>query len=70
AVLARVTGLDRLSAPGRARILPARPDGVGGWTLSGRVRTAHLADLAGAPALAVVPEGAGADDPVEIVDWI
>ena len=70
AVLARVTALDRLSAPGRARILPARPDGAGGWTLSGRVRTAHLADLAGAPALAVVPEGAGADDPVEIVDWI
>ena len=70
AVLARVTALDQLSAPGRARILPARPDGAGGWTLSGRVRTAHLADLAGAPALAVVPEGAGADDPVEIVDWI
>ncbi|WP_216693360.1 NTP transferase domain-containing protein [Dietzia psychralcaliphila] len=70
AVLARVTGLDRVAAPGRARVLPARPDGTGGWTLSGRVRTAHLADLAGAPALAVVPEGAGADDPVEIVDWI
>ncbi|MET3860816.1 molybdopterin molybdotransferase [Dietzia sp. 2505] len=70
AVLARVTGLDRLSAPGRARILPARPDGAGGWTLSSRVRTAHLADLAGAPALAVIPEGAGADDLVEIVDWI
>ena len=40
------------------------------------MRTAHLADLAGAPALAVVPESggpgadAGADDLVEIIDWI
>ena len=69
-VLARVCGLADLSAPLRARILPARPDGTGGWILTDRVRTAHLADLAGAPALAVVPEGATNDSPVELVDWI
>ncbi|MDX2357911.1 NTP transferase domain-containing protein [Dietzia sp. PP-33] len=69
-VLTRVAGLDGLAAPTRARVLPARPDGSGGWTLTGRVRTAHLADLAGAPVLAVVPEGAGPHDPVELVDWV
>jgi molybdopterin biosynthesis enzyme/molybdopterin-guanine dinucleotide biosynthesis protein A len=68
----RVHGLADLATPGRSRILPARPDGAGGWHLADRVRTAHLADLAGAPALAVVPEsgGAAADDLVEIIDWI
>ena len=69
-VLVRMPGLADLAAPGRARILPARPDGAGGWVLADRVRTAHLADLAGAPCLAVVPEDAGPDDPVELVDWI
>lgn len=77
-MLGRVHGLADLATPGRSRILPARPDGAGGWHLAGRVRTAHLADLAGAPALAVVPEsggpgagaGAEADDLVEIIDWI
>ncbi|EYT61971.1 molybdopterin biosynthesis protein [Dietzia sp. UCD-THP] len=69
-VLVPVPGLDRAAAPGRTRILPARPDGAGGWSLSARVRTAHLADLAGAPALAVVPEGAASGDLVEIIDWI
>ncbi|TCJ79357.1 UNVERIFIED_ORG: molybdopterin biosynthesis enzyme [Dietzia maris] len=75
-VSGRVPGLADLATPGRSRILPARPDGAGGWHLADRVRTAHLADLAGAPALAVVPEsggpgaGAGADDLVEIIDWI
>ena len=68
--LARVDGLAALAAAGRDRLLPARPDGVGGWALAGRVRTAHLADLAGAPALAVVPEAAGTGDLVELVDWI
>lgn len=69
-VFARVDGLTELAAPGRARILPARPDGRGGWILTDRVRTAHLADLAGAPALAVVPEAAEVNALVEIVDWI
>lgn len=69
-VFARVDGLAELAAPGRARILPARPDGRGGWILTDRVRTAHLADLAGAPALAVVPESADVNALVEIVDWI
>ncbi|MBF6842105.1 molybdopterin biosynthesis protein, partial [Acinetobacter baumannii] len=69
-VLAHVPGLADLAAPGRARILPARPDGAGGWVLADRVRTAHLADLAGAPALALVPEGAAPDSSVELVDWI
>ena len=69
-VLVRVPGVADLAAPGRSRILPARPDGAGGWVLTERVRTAHLADLAGAPALALVPEGAGPDSPVELIDWI
>lgn len=70
AVRVGVPGVADLAAPGRSRILPARPDGDGGWVLTERVRTAHLADLAGAPALALVPEGAGADSPVELIDWI
>ncbi len=69
-LLGRASGLGGLAAPGRARILPARPDGFGDWILTDRVRTAHLADLAGAPALAVVPEGATHDSPIELVDWI
>lgn len=69
-LLVRVPGVADLSAPGRARILPARPDGAGGWAVADRVRTAHLADLAGAPCLAAVPESAGPDDSVELVDWI
>ena len=68
-VLVRVPGLDGFAAPGRARVLPARPDADGAWTLAARVRTSHLADLAGSPALAVVGEGAGPDDPVELLDW-
>ncbi|WP_314037658.1 NTP transferase domain-containing protein [Dietzia sp. CH92] len=64
-VTALVPGLAQLANPERARILPARPDGAGGWQLAGRVRTAHLADLAGAPALALVPEGAGAEGGAE-----
>ncbi|TCW23918.1 NTP transferase domain-containing protein [Dietzia cinnamea] len=59
-VTADLPGLADVANPGRARILPARPDGTGGWRLADRVRTAHLADLAGAPALAVVPEGGDA----------
>lgn len=69
-LLVRVPGVADLAAPGRARILPARPDGASGWTFADRVRTAHLADLAGAPWLALVPEGAAPDSPVELVDWI
>lgn len=80
-VTAQVAGAGALAHPARARILPARPDGAGGWTVAERVRTAHLADLAGAPAVAVIPEagpGASADagsDPgpgsaVEILDWL
>ena len=68
--LDRVEGVDRVANPGRARILPARPGAAGGWVLTPNVRTAHLADLAGSPALAVVPEGAAPDDRVEIVAWI
>lgn len=68
-VLTRIDGADGHAHPARARVLPAGPDGRGGWELTGRVRTAHLADLAGSPVLAVVPEGAGADDPVELLDW-
>lgn len=61
-----------LAAPSRSRILPARPDDSGGWAISGRVRTAHLADLIGAPALALIPEGSdtGPGDLVELVDWV
>ncbi|MGN0101481.1 MAG: NTP transferase domain-containing protein [Dietzia sp.] len=81
-VTAPVRDLARLANPARARILPAWPDGTGGWRLADRVRTAHLADLAGAPALAVVPEGGnagagagagsgtGSGGRVELVDWI
>ncbi|WP_244192496.1 NTP transferase domain-containing protein [Dietzia lutea] len=85
-VAAELPGLAGVANPGRARILPAWPDGTGGWRLADRVRTAHLADLAGAPALALVPEGedagagagagsgagsgAGAGGRVELVDWI
>lgn len=85
-VTADLPGLGDVANPGRARILPAWPDGAGGWRLADRVRTAHLADLAGAPALAVVPEGgnagagasaysglgSGSDTGgrVELVDWI
>ena len=85
-VTADLPGLADVANPGRARILPAWPDGAGGWRLADRVRTAHLADLAGAPALAVVPEGgnagagagaysglgSGSDTGgrVELVDWI
>lgn len=69
-VTAELPGLEDVASPGRARILPARPDGTGGWRLAHRVRTAHLADLAGAPALAVVPEGGDAGGRVELVDWI
>ena len=69
-VLARVDGVGALAAPARARLLPARPDGAGGWLLADRVRTAHLADLAGAPALAAVPERAVDGDPVELLEWI
>ena len=67
---AELPGLEDVASPGRARILPARPDGTGGWRLAHRVRTAHLADLGGAPALAVVPEGGDAGGRVELVDWI
>ena len=56
-VTAELAGLADVANPNRARILPAWPVGTGGWRLADRVRTAHLADLAGAPALAVVPEG-------------
>lgn len=61
-----------LAAPSRSRILPARPDGSGGWAISGRVRTAHLADLIGAPALALITEGSdtGPGDLVELIDWV
>ena len=69
-VLVTVPGLAELAAAGRSRILPARPDGAGGWTVTGRVRTAHLADLAGAPALALIPEGCGGGGPIELVDWV
>lgn len=68
-VLVTVPELAGLAAPGRSRILPARPDGAGGWTVTARVRTAHLADLAGAPALALIPEACGGDEPVELIDW-
>ncbi|WP_299023125.1 NTP transferase domain-containing protein [uncultured Dietzia sp.] len=63
-------GLAGLPAAGRARILPARPDGAGGWSIAGQIRTAHLADLAGSPSLALLPEAYGGDAPVELVDWI
>ncbi|GLB64436.1 hypothetical protein NCCP2495_23150 [Dietzia sp. NCCP-2495] len=66
--LVRLPDVAGLAAPGRSRILPARPDGAGGWSVTARVRTAHLADLVGAPALALVPEAAD-DDLVEVVDW-
>lgn len=69
-VLTMIDSLGDIAAPGRARILPARPDGGGGWTLTDRVRTAHLADLASAPSLAVVPEAATDATLVELVDWI
>ena len=69
-VLATVPDPAQLAAPNRSRILPARPDGAGGWAITGRVRTAHLADLTGAPALAVVPEAAGPGAPAEVLDWI
>ncbi|WP_255583374.1 NTP transferase domain-containing protein [Dietzia sp. ANT_WB102] len=72
--VAHLNGLDDLAAPGRTRILPARPDGAGGWTITPRLRTAHLADLAGAPVLALVPDTAPADgavdEPVELIEWI
>lgn len=69
--IAQVERVGALSHPSRSRILPARPDGAGGgWTVTERVRTAHLADLAGAPALAVIPEAARDDDPVELLDWM
>lgn len=64
-----VPGIAEIASPGRARILPAHPDGAGGWRITARVRTAHLADLAGAPALALIPEGAAADTPIELVRW-
>lgn len=86
AELAGLAGLADVANPNRARILPAWPVGTGGWRLADRVRTAHLADLAGAPALAVVPEGGnagtvassgagsgsakGSGGRVELVDWI
>lgn len=65
-----VGGLGAYVSAGRARLLPARPDGAGRWMLPGRVRTAHLADLVGAPALALIPEAAPADDRVELIRWI
>lgn len=68
--LVRVDGLDAHVSTGRARLLPAHPDGAGGWILPGRVRTAHLADLVGAPALALIPEEAAADGRVELIGWI
>ena len=69
-VLVSVPELAELTSPGRSRILPARPDGAGGWAVAERVRTAHLADLAGAPSLALIPEACGGDEPVVLVDWI
>ena len=69
-MLTSVDDLPTHANPQMSRLLPARPDGAGGWILTGRVRTAHLADLAGAPALALVPEAAAASDPIELVDWI
>lgn len=67
--LVRLDGVADLAAPRRSRILPARPDGTGGWIVARRARTAHLADLAGAPALALIPEAAGPDTLVELLDW-
>ncbi|MGX1767127.1 NTP transferase domain-containing protein [Dietzia sp. NPDC055343] len=69
-VLAPVPALAGLAAPTRSRILPARPDGSGGWSVDERVRTAHLADLAGAPSLALIPEAAAGSELVELIDWI
>lgn len=68
--LTRIEGLAGSAPAARSRLLPARPDSAGGWTVAERARTAHLADLAGAPVLALVPEAAGPDSPVELVDWI
>lgn len=70
AVHVTVPGVTELAAPGRSRVLPARPDGAGGWSITERVRTAHLADLVGAPHLALIPEACGGDELVELVDWV
>lgn len=67
--LALVPDVAALAAPGRARVLPARPDETGGWDVAPRARTSHLLDLAGSAALAVIPRDAGDADPVELLRW-